>query len=54
MTLIPALMSLLGRRVWWLPRWLDGLLPRVDIEGAALERNDRPAAEPVPLPVPAA
>ena len=36
MTLIPALMSLLGARAWWLPRWLDRLVPNVDIEGAAL------------------
>lgn len=38
MTLIPALMALLGERAWWLPRWLDRALPRVDIEGEALER----------------
>jgi RND superfamily putative drug exporter len=41
MTLIPAVMALLGERAWWLPRWLDRILPRVDVEGAALER-DRP------------
>jgi RND superfamily putative drug exporter len=40
MTLIPALMSLLGERAWWLPRWLDRLLPNVDIEGANLERHE--------------
>jgi RND superfamily putative drug exporter len=39
MTLIPAVMSLLGERAWWLPRWLDRILPAVDIEGAALERT---------------
>lgn len=38
MTLIPALMALLGERAWWLPRWLDRALPRVDIEGEGLER----------------
>jgi RND superfamily putative drug exporter len=55
MTLIPALMSLLGRSAWWLPGWLDRILPRVDIEGAALERQqpheakreDERVAEPV-------
>ena len=45
MTLIPAVMALLGERAWWLPGWLDRLLPDVDIEGAALERG--------PTPVPA-
>ena len=41
MTLIPALMALLGERAWWLPRWLDRLLPRVDVEGAQLTRRLR-------------
>jgi RND superfamily putative drug exporter len=39
MLLIPALMHLLGTSVWWLPRWLDRILPSVDVEGAALERS---------------
>ncbi|MEJ6018707.1 MMPL family transporter [Corynebacterium sp. H113] len=37
MTLIPASMFLLGRSVWWLPKWFDRILPTVDVEGAALE-----------------
>lgn len=36
--LIPALMHLLGDKAWWIPRWLDRILPHVDIEGTALER----------------
>jgi RND superfamily putative drug exporter len=36
MTLVPAVMTLLGRRAWYLPRWLDRVLPNVDIEGSAL------------------
>ena len=39
MLLMPALMHLLGRSAWWLPRWLDRILPNVDVEGAALERR---------------
>ncbi|MBL7255732.1 MMPL family transporter [Paractinoplanes lichenicola] len=39
MLLIPAVMHLLGRSAWWIPRWLDRLLPNVDVEGAALERR---------------
>jgi RND superfamily putative drug exporter len=35
MIVVPATMELLGRRNWWLPRWLDRLLPNVHIEGAA-------------------
>jgi RND superfamily putative drug exporter len=28
-------MSLLGRHAWWIPRWLDRILPNLDIEGSA-------------------
>ena len=34
LVLVPATMSLLGDLNWWLPRWLDRLLPHVDVEGA--------------------
>ena len=49
MTLIPALMYLIGERAWWLPRWLDRILPNVDIEGENLparsvDQADRDAA----------
>ncbi len=37
--LMPAIMHLLGRHAWWLPRWLDRILPNVDVEGATLERR---------------
>ena len=33
MLLVPATMELLGDRNWWLPRWLDRLLPTIDVEG---------------------
>ncbi|RLK13500.1 RND superfamily putative drug exporter [Micromonospora sp. M71_S20] len=39
MTIVPAVMSLLGRRAWWLPRWLDKILPNVDIEGEGLRAH---------------
>lgn len=39
MLLVPALMHLAGDKAWWLPRWLDRILPDVDVEGAALERR---------------
>lgn len=39
MTLIPALMYLLGDRAWWLPKWLDKILPDLDVEGTQLERE---------------
>jgi RND superfamily putative drug exporter len=36
MTIVPAVMYLLGGNAWWLPRWLDRILPDVDVEGAKL------------------
>ena len=39
MLLIPAAMHLLGESAWWLPTWLDRILPDVDVEGARLERS---------------
>ncbi len=33
MVLVPAAMSLLGHRAWWLPAWLDRILPNIDLEG---------------------
>lgn len=39
MLLVPGVMHLLGGAAWWLPRWLDRILPDVDVEGASLERS---------------
>ncbi|PYI65864.1 RND transporter [Arthrobacter livingstonensis] len=36
MTIIPAAMHLLGKSAWWIPKWLDKILPDVDVEGAKL------------------
>jgi RND superfamily putative drug exporter len=35
MLLVPATMELLGDRNWWVPRWLDRILPRIEVEGHA-------------------
>jgi RND superfamily putative drug exporter len=51
MILVPATMELLGDRNWWLPTWLDRLLPRIAIESRTDEEDDRPA---VPALVPTA
>jgi membrane protein YdfJ len=36
MTLVPAVMTLLNRSAWYLPKWLDRILPNIDIEGQSL------------------
>ncbi|MFD3421256.1 MMPL family transporter [Streptomyces decoyicus] len=36
MAVVPAVLALLGRSAWWLPRWLQKLLPNVDVEGEGL------------------
>ncbi|WP_233571064.1 hypothetical protein [Nocardiopsis sp. Huas11] len=48
MTLVPAVMALFGKAAWWMPRWLDRVLPDVDIEGANLRTGDAPATAPPP------
>ena len=45
MAIVPAVLALLGDKAWWLPKWLDRILPRVDVEGEALARREE--AEPV-------
>ncbi|MGB0113580.1 MAG: MMPL family transporter [Ilumatobacteraceae bacterium] len=35
MLLVPATMELLGDKNWWIPKWLDRILPRLDVEGSA-------------------
>jgi RND superfamily putative drug exporter len=62
MLLVPATMELLGARNWWLPRWLDRLVPRLNAEGTStgggIDRHDAPSrseaatAGPMPAPTP--
>ena len=44
--LVPSLMSMLGKANWWLPGWLDRILPRITIEPGEDEVADD--EEPVP------
>ncbi|MEW1639138.1 MMPL family transporter [Streptomyces sp. NPDC093801] len=54
MALVPALFALLGKSAWWLPRWLDRLLPNMDVEGEKLNRRPSvPVAQGGPAPHPA-
>jgi RND superfamily putative drug exporter len=39
MTIVPAVMSLLNTAAWWIPRWLDKVLPNVDVEGEGLRTH---------------
>jgi uncharacterized membrane protein YdfJ with MMPL/SSD domain len=42
LTLVPAVMALLGRKAWWLPKRVDRLVPNLDIEGEGLTRALKP------------
>jgi RND superfamily putative drug exporter len=62
MVVAPAVMTLLGDRAWWLPAWLDRLLPHLELEGAEQpekpsepreERDRRRARLPARAPAPA-
>ena len=48
MTLVPAVLALLGDRAWWLPSWLDRRLPELDAEGEQVLRERRLADWPEP------
>ncbi|MHA5053343.1 MMPL family transporter [Streptomyces sp. SD15] len=54
MTIVPAVMALLGRRAWALPAWLDRVLPNVDVEGEKLRhllgKGPKATEEPEPVP----
>ncbi|MEV5772949.1 MMPL family transporter [Streptomyces antimycoticus] len=39
MAIVPAVLALLGKAAWWLPRWLDRALPNVDVEGEGLRKQ---------------
>jgi RND superfamily putative drug exporter len=47
--LVPAVMVLLGKRAWWLPRWLDRIVPHISIEGEEFfAKRDAELAEAAP------
>jgi RND superfamily putative drug exporter len=50
MTLIPAFFTLLGEKTWYIPRWLDRLLPDITIEPPH-DGEEKPSAR-VPKPEP--
>src|SRR5438552_4680275 len=51
--LVPALMLMMGKVNWWMPRWLDRLVPEFSIEGAEYFAERDKKAAPTPKPVPA-
>ncbi|WP_337062962.1 MMPL family transporter [Kineococcus sp. G2] len=56
MVIMPAALTLLGERAWWMPRWMERLVPDVDAEGRGLEaalarEGARGAQEPAEVPV---
>ncbi|MFF7313881.1 MMPL family transporter [Streptomyces sp. NPDC008137] len=42
--MVPAVMTLLGRHAWWMPRWLDRVMPHIDAEGEHKAEGARPAS----------
>ena len=41
LVLLPAVMNLLGERAWYMPAWLDRILPRLNVEGPDADPNVR-------------
>jgi uncharacterized membrane protein YdfJ with MMPL/SSD domain len=53
LVLVPATMQLLGDKNWWMPRWLDRIIPRLDIEGTSSPVLEPAADDSEPALVPA-
>jgi len=53
MVLVPATMELLGNANWWLPSWLDRILPVVSVEDTDPHDRDGAPADAVTVPAPA-
>ncbi|MFF3221191.1 MMPL family transporter [Nocardia suismassiliense] len=51
MVLIPSLLILMGKWSWWIPQWLDRILPDIDVEGAKLRELQQRSADTVKEPV---
>lgn len=45
MSLIPAALAIFGEKAWWIPAWLDKILPTVDVEGASIQQQAEEEAE---------
>jgi RND superfamily putative drug exporter len=48
MVLVPSVMTLLGDRAWWLPRWMDSIIPDIQLEGSPVPPP--PTREPTTVP----
>jgi len=53
MVLVPATMELLGNANWWLPKWLDRILPQVHIEGKTIDLTPPDDDTEISIPDPA-
>ncbi|MFC6011860.1 MMPL family transporter [Nocardia lasii] len=53
MIIVPALLVIMGKWSWWMPKWLDRIVPDIDVEGTKLEqlRNQHVDLEKQPVPV---
>ncbi|MGC4988258.1 MMPL family transporter [Nocardia salmonicida] len=51
MIVVPALLVIMGKWAWWMPKWLDRVVPDIDVEGAKLEQLRNETVETVKHPV---
>jgi RND superfamily putative drug exporter len=45
MILVPSVMALLGARAWWMPRWMEPIVPHLQLEGSATAAAPEPAPD---------
>jgi RND superfamily putative drug exporter len=46
MMVLPSLLAMMGKAAWWLPKWLDRIVPNVDVEGEKLRAMLPATTEP--------
>ncbi|PFO02333.1 hypothetical protein COJ85_16620 [Bacillus sp. AFS076308] len=39
MTIVPAIMTIMGKAAWYLPKWMDKILPNIDVEGESIMKS---------------
>src|SRR3984957_18377520 len=50
MAVVPSLMMMFGKANWWLPGWLDRILPHISVDADDLQANELPGSGPKPEP----
>jgi RND superfamily putative drug exporter len=54
MILVPSIMALLDARAWWMPRWMEPIVPHLQLEGSTAPAEPAAPGHAGPAPAPTA